>query len=514
MADGVGPQAFGDAVLRVRAQPDGAVVGAGFLVTDELALTCAHVVSAAVSTRDDEPPPDGTRLLVDLPLTGDDAVVTATVERWLPPDPAGPDVAMLRLPCPGRAPVGRSGWWIRPAACGTLIAPATCPPDLKLLHLLRWLDPDGPVIYRGRPVTYERVVDVCLTGRFGDAGPDRALLTDLGEQRLLDVLAGFTELGDLAGAQERWDDLSAKWQRIVGGAVILPSEVRREAHSITGLLLVAAIAHPYAVTRLRAAARHGGEPPPTEHDYWFRSLVEEAGGPDSSLGLVVRARFTGQARTDAQVRAYLVARRAQDKRGREEKEAAHAERERAWAAYEASRLTIAARLGAFGRAVAWHGLWAAFAVVATWFVWGWSDPYVAQLVSIEIALIVGIAVIIRRAVEALFLGAAYRPPLWQIGRWFPANARTAASGARTKLLPAAAFILIGGAAAQWGENTAGAAHGLGEQLAGTASSIAIVVIFCMAFIYAYSVGSRLRRWDEDYQAALRNRSPDHDEPHP
>nr|WP_262986004.1 serine protease [Streptomyces sp. CBMA123] len=82
------------------------------MVSPELALTCAHVVSAALGLRPDEEPAASARLEVDLPLqpapAGEGRGVTASVEHWMPPqESGGGDVAVLRLdaPLPGGRPV-------------------------------------------------------------------------------------------------------------------------------------------------------------------------------------------------------------------------------------------------------------------------------------------------------------------------------------------------------------------------------------------------------------------------
>ncbi|MGI5468736.1 trypsin-like peptidase domain-containing protein [Streptomyces sp. CA-132043] len=99
-------EVLGAAVLRVRA-PDGAIGGAGFLVAPELALTCAHVVSDALSLPRDGALPEGVRLMVDLPLGGGGSA-EAEVAHWLPgaADGSG-DIAVLRLrsEIPGAGPV-------------------------------------------------------------------------------------------------------------------------------------------------------------------------------------------------------------------------------------------------------------------------------------------------------------------------------------------------------------------------------------------------------------------------
>ncbi|MET9319093.1 trypsin-like peptidase domain-containing protein [Streptomyces sp. NPDC003038] len=110
-AAGSAPKALEAAVLRVY-DPRGQAVGLGFLVSPDVALTCAHVVSAALGTPKDAEPAASDRLHVDLPLLPAPAQggtgVTASVERWLPPQRSGGgDVAVLRLgaPLPGARPI-------------------------------------------------------------------------------------------------------------------------------------------------------------------------------------------------------------------------------------------------------------------------------------------------------------------------------------------------------------------------------------------------------------------------
>lgn len=106
-----GPRAFDAAVLRIR-DGRGDAVGLGFLVAADLALTCAHVVSAALGLPEDVEPDASARLDIGLPLQPPAAVdgpgTTASVESWLPPQSSGTgDVAVLRLsaPLPGSHPL-------------------------------------------------------------------------------------------------------------------------------------------------------------------------------------------------------------------------------------------------------------------------------------------------------------------------------------------------------------------------------------------------------------------------
>ena len=96
-----GAHALEAAVLQIQ-DHRGVPVGLGFLVTDELALTCAHVVNAALGTSPETPPATQARIEVVLPLlrapAGTPHSGTASVELWVPPRPSGDgDVAVLRL---------------------------------------------------------------------------------------------------------------------------------------------------------------------------------------------------------------------------------------------------------------------------------------------------------------------------------------------------------------------------------------------------------------------------------
>ncbi|MFE6286212.1 trypsin-like peptidase domain-containing protein [Streptomyces sp. NPDC057877] len=102
----IGPKALDRALLRIldaRRQP----VGVGFLVSDTVALTCAHVVSAALGPPADTPPEPGARVLVDLPLVPGAPQAEAVVELWVAPAGTASDVAVLRFaaPLPGAGPV-------------------------------------------------------------------------------------------------------------------------------------------------------------------------------------------------------------------------------------------------------------------------------------------------------------------------------------------------------------------------------------------------------------------------
>ena len=105
ITDNTGPGSMDAAVLRIFAAQGNVVsgrsVGLGFLVTERLALTCAHVVAAALGARNSGQSLVGAQVWVDLPLSGrstQTSGVVATVEVWIPQLSSGAgDVVLLRL---------------------------------------------------------------------------------------------------------------------------------------------------------------------------------------------------------------------------------------------------------------------------------------------------------------------------------------------------------------------------------------------------------------------------------
>ncbi|MBL1101990.1 nSTAND1 domain-containing NTPase [Streptomyces coffeae] len=121
---GRGPAALDAAVLSI-ADQDGNPWGVGFLVGSQTALTCAHVVSAALGTPEGHEPSPTARVHVDLPLLpgrrSGAGSVPAEIQHFVPGGSGGGgDVAVLRLEAalPGGRPavlVDASDVWGHPA---------------------------------------------------------------------------------------------------------------------------------------------------------------------------------------------------------------------------------------------------------------------------------------------------------------------------------------------------------------------------------------------------------------
>lgn len=97
--------AFKSAIARIY-HSNGAVVGAGFLVSERQLLTCAHVVTAALGIPITTAEAPTTSLELDFPLITPGQKMTAKVVFWQPVNPSksGEDIAGLELET--AAPVG------------------------------------------------------------------------------------------------------------------------------------------------------------------------------------------------------------------------------------------------------------------------------------------------------------------------------------------------------------------------------------------------------------------------
>jgi hypothetical protein len=91
-------QAFKAAIARVY-HTNGAIVGAGFLVSETQLLTCAHVVTAALGIPADTATAPTALVEVDFPLIAPGQKVSAEVVFWSPVNPTqtGEDIAGLVL---------------------------------------------------------------------------------------------------------------------------------------------------------------------------------------------------------------------------------------------------------------------------------------------------------------------------------------------------------------------------------------------------------------------------------
>ncbi|WP_231330265.1 serine/threonine-protein kinase [Actinomadura graeca] len=243
---------------------------------------------------------------------------------------------------------------------------ARLPPDVKLLHLVRWLDPALPPHYLGRRVTAEDLPG--LAALAADPGhPDHRTACLLGrglwEQDLLRVLAGFEGAGELARVGDQWRAHVAAWNDLArwlrgqaagppGLAARLPDAgtdgagVRvagppgpADDPPVVLFTLLALAARPAETRRLLADASASARAAVAEPVPWFAWLADGAGDDPLRHLAVVRAAPEAVLETES---------RARDRHAAERRdEALRAQ----WA--EQERLRLAGRGAAMTRAVLW-----------------------------------------------------------------------------------------------------------------------------------------------------------------
>ncbi|WP_395104305.1 serine/threonine-protein kinase [Actinomadura sp. SCN-SB] len=255
-------------------------------------------------------------------------------------------------------------------------------PDVKLMHLVRWLDPALPPHHLGRRVTADDLPTLAaLAGdpRHPDHRTACLIGRDLWDEHLLHVLAGSEGGHDLARIDDQWRAHVEAWN-------VLVRWLREHEATPPGL----AARLPEAGTRAGGAAVAGGPPPPaddpptllltllalaarpaetresiaeaaararasvTQRVDWFEWIADGAG--DDPLRLLAVARCAPEAVIE--VEASVRDRRAAEQRAQELRVQ--------WEERERQRL--AARGKSMARAVAWSLPLLAFWLFGSWVV--------------------------------------------------------------------------------------------------------------------------------------------------
>jgi len=222
------------------------------------------------------------------------------------------------------------------------------PPDVKLMHLVRWLDPALPPYLFGHRIAPEDLPG--LVAPVSDPGhPEHDTAARIGHALWTHRL--LPEIGE-PDLDRRWRQRADEWSRLVSGLrPHLPPRAGRRLPDAGGtaddppvvlLTLLALAARPAETTeRLAQAAAQltGLARPGPSSSVWFGWLVEGAGGDPLRLLAVVRTAPEAVAEAEAGARE-----RAAEQRRAEETAAQ-------WDARERTRL--AKRSNATTRAVLW-----------------------------------------------------------------------------------------------------------------------------------------------------------------
>ncbi|MCW3814438.1 protein kinase [Micromonospora sp. DR5-3] len=286
---------------------------------------------------------------------------------------------------------------------------ADVPPEVRMVHLLRWLDPAMPPTYRNTSLLPEHVADVAAAAEAG-TGAAAGIAEDLWRYQLLGLLAQFAGGAGLVEVDRRWRDSLAQLDAIRSmhdlPAPAQDALARTAGTHLAALLRAAADPDlpPLLAQRATAAREAVLERPP-----WFDAL-HPGQGPAVALAVLTVAPVA-----EAEYARLL----AERNRGR-----------RTWEQEEQTRTAGVGR--ALWYAAAAAGIWAvvmltgvAAAIVAI-SPFGPASGTPARATAVMVAY--GLAWLTNTAAELVVagrVGAYYHPgwsalsALWRLWRWVP-----------------------------------------------------------------------------------------------
>jgi hypothetical protein len=98
---------------------------------------------------------------------------------------------------------------------------AAVAPEVRTVHLLLWLDPTMPPVYRNLSLLPEHVAGIAAAAESA-TGPPARIVRDLWQYRLLAPLAQFAGGAQLAEIDRRWRDSMARLEAIQSAPVLPP----------------------------------------------------------------------------------------------------------------------------------------------------------------------------------------------------------------------------------------------------------------------------------------------------
>ncbi len=253
------------------------------------------------------------------------------------------------------------------------------PPDVKLLRLLRWLDPALPPHYLGLRLLPEDLPGLAAAvddPSHADHATAARAARGLWQLRLLPELAGFAGGDELAEVNDHWQGLTTAWSRLAGWLRSqLPRTAGRfpdagapgfdEPPAILAMLLALAGRPEETKDALRSAAVRCRESV-RDSVPWFGWLSDQAG--DDPLRLLALVRATPDAVLEVEGTA----------RHRDEAERRTAEGLRHWDERERERLE--GRRPAVVRAVLWT-----LPIAVLWLGGSWLAPRLLDSASVRTA---------------------------------------------------------------------------------------------------------------------------------
>ncbi|MFI0405821.1 serine/threonine-protein kinase [Actinomadura sp. 3N508] len=273
---------------------------------------------------------------------------------------------------------------------------AQLPADVRLLMLLRWLNPRMPPIYAGGAITtgsLGALAAAALDPTADRHGRSRRVVEDLTEHHVLSTLAqcdGGVELGEV---NTRLDDVTRRWRdRTVQARERHPRLTAEHTTEVKAELLLIALDADEAKARLAGQIPAGRESLPVPVP-WFDQLARETAADDDATGLlVVRQALPAAAEEAGRLHREIAARQRQEQ-----------ERMMRWQQREADRLggRPAAVAAAVAGCLLMAAVWAGFLLLSAFSGKG------------DIAMAVAMAVLIfqvgTEVTLAVVMGAMYHP---------------------------------------------------------------------------------------------------------
>lgn len=191
---------------------------------------------------------------------------------------------------------------------------ADLPPDIKMLHLVRWLDPSQPPIYRGRSLDRDSLTEIArrAADKTDKEHTDAVrIVRDLWAHQLLTWLGG-----DLPNIDQEWRSLVGDARARVPHLLNVVPEPRPELDQVwaSSVLLLSIVApRTDSPTRGARTSAVSGVPGPVS---WFDELQQQAtNGLLDDLAVITAA---PKAASEAQAAIEATRRAEAEKRGRQE----------------------------------------------------------------------------------------------------------------------------------------------------------------------------------------------------
>ena len=360
-------------------------------------------------------------------------------------------------------------------------------PHLKVLHLLRWLDPGGAAVYRGQAVTVAAIGRQCMHA-FRQGRPSSPIWGEiLTDEEILGALAGFSAAAELEPAVKRLRTLTAQWRDLEALPQMAPV-APRGSKPVRYLLLMSALRRDKDLKTFASQRPYAK----TGNHTLMRKKAEAL---DPGLGIVLQIM--------AAETAPSVSRRSPEEDGEKRRRRAELESKvKTWQREEQRRLLRQNRKEALNR----HAVWTLVCAAPLTALAVYCAPFLSlgvQGVMVTAALY-ALVHLARGGRTAWGLGGAYLPPFPHLLSWRAARAPRPPIPPEERWPEALTWALM--APLMWLM-----AYSFPEMLrieedgsfVSVLGTVSLGVIWCGNVFAAYLLSGRANSWDGRHRRALR-----------